>query len=368
MELTCKKNKLKEAITLCEKISGKNLSLPILGNILLTADKDGLKLVATNLEIGLEIKIDAEIKEEGVIAIPSDIINNFISNLSDDENIVLKTQEGNLSVLTSNTSTLIKCQPSEEFPLLPKPTDSGKKYKIPVNDLVLGLKSVWYSASILDIKPEIASIYIYSNEKIPIAFVATDSFRLAEKRFSYSFKGFENILVPSKNVSDILRIFDGKEGDVELISDKNQIFFIKDNVKFVSRLTEGVFPDYKQILPNSFVTDVILNKDLLINTLKTAGVFSGKLRELNFYIGSDPKSITIKSTSVEAGEHIANIQARVTGNELSMSFNHKYIFDCLQYVPSQEVILRFAGEGKPLVITGIDDSSFQYLVMPMNSL
>jgi len=239
---------------------------------------------------------------------------------------------------------------------------------MPARDFISGLKSVMYAASLLNIKPEISSVYINSDDKNTIIFAATDSFRLAEKKINQSLNDFKNILIPLKSVSEILRIFDGREGNIKLIPDKNQIMVSMDNIKFISRLTEGVFPDYRQIIPNKFTTDIIVNKDLFLNSLKMASVFSGKLNEVNIITGSDNKSLTINTVNSESGEHITNIPAKITGDELKMSFNHKYIFDCLQQIPSLDIILRFSGDGKPLIIIGVDDNSFQYLVMPMNNL
>ena len=365
MKTICLKNHLKEAVYLCEKITGKNLSLPILSNILISTEDRNLKLTATNLEIGIEVEIPAKIEKKGKVAVPANIISGFISNISGEENITLESQNQNLLISIPNSSTLIKGQVTDDFPILPK-TNEKKEIEVPVNDLISGLKSVSYAASISNIKPEISSVFIYSGQNIPLTFAATDSFRLAEKKFSYSFPEFKGMLLPQRSVAEILRIFDGRKGKIKLIFDKNQIFAILDNIKFVSRLTEGIFPDYQQIIPKKFVTDVVIDKNIFNNNLKTAAIFSGKLNELNVIVGSKNGSVAIKTSNNEAGEHMASIPAKVTGDELKMTFNHKYIFDCLPHVSSSQLLLRFSGEGKPLLITGTDDNSFQYLAMPMN--
>jgi len=141
-----------------------------------------------------------------------------------------------------------------------------------------------------------------------------------------------------------------------------------ENIKFISRLTEGVFPDYQQIVPKKFSTEAVVEKNIFLNALKTAGIFSGKLNELNIEVGADEKSLLFKAASADVGEHTNKIPAKVTGEELKMTFNNKYIFDCLTSISSSKIILKFVGEGKPLLLTGVDDNTFQYLVMPMNTL
>jgi DNA polymerase-3 subunit beta len=366
MKIICLKNHFKEAVFLCEKITGKNLSLPILSNILISTNERNLKLVATNLEIGIEVEIPAKTEKGGRVAIPANIINNFISNIPGDENITLESQNNNLLISFSNSSTLIKGHLADDFPNLPK-IENKEKTEIPVVDFISGLKSVGYASSFSNIKPEIASVFVYSGKNTPLTFVATDSFRLAEKKFNYFSENLKGVLIPQRSVSEILRIFDGRKGKLNLFFDKNQIFVSLDNVKFISRLTEGVFPDYHQIIPKKFVSDVIIEKNVFINNLKTASVFSGKLNELNIAVGSKNNSVIIKTSSSETGEHVANIPAKITGEDLKMTFNHKYIFDCLPHISSDKILLRFSGVGKPLVITGADDNSFQYIAMPMNT-
>jgi len=367
MKTICLKNHLKEAIGLCEKITGKNLSLPILNNILISSENRILRFIATNLELGIEVEVPAKIEKRGSVAVPAGVVNNFLINLSGDENITFESQNNNLLISTANSSTLIKGQSTDDFPILPK-IKIDNPVLIPVNDFISGLKSVWYACSMSSIKPEISSVFISSGKNNPLVFTATDSFRLAEKKFNYSFPELGSLLVPFRTVAETLRIFEGREGKIKLSTDKNQISIELDNIKFISRLTEGIFPDYQQIIPQKFTADVIVDKNIFTNSLKTASIFSGKLNELTIIVGSDKGSMTLKTSSADVGEHTAKIQAKATGEELKMAFNYKYIADCLPHIPSLKILLRFVGEGKPLLITGSEDTTFQYLVMPMNTL
>lgn len=365
MKILCFKKELKEAISVCERISGKNLNLPILGNIMLDAEGKDLKITATNLELGVEIIIPAKIENKGKITVPANIFNSFLSNISGNDQINLEVQNNNLIISTNNNSTLIKSQPAEDFPSLPK-LKSDNIFSIPVIDFISGFKTVFYSCALSAIKPEISSVYLYSNKTEMLTFTATDSFRLAEKKINHFFPNMGPILIPFKTVVEIIRIFDGKDGKVDILFDKNQINIKKDNLIFISRLTDGVFPDYNQIIPKKFTTDAIINKEFFINSLKISSLFSGKLNELNMVVNPEDGFFTIKTSNNESGENIAKIPAKITGESVKITFNHKYIYDCLPNIDSEEIILRFSGEGKPLLITGAQDNSFQYLVMPMS--
>ena len=365
MKILCFKKDLKEAVSICERISGKNLNLPILGNIMLDAEGKDLKITSTNLELGVEIIIPAKIENKGKITVPAGIFNSFLSNLSGSDQINLEVQNNNLIISTNNNSTLIKSQSADDFPNLPK-LKVNNIFSIPVIDFISGLKMVFYSCATSTIKPEISSVYLYSNKTNMVTFTATDSFRLAEKKINYFFDGLGPILVPFKTVVEIIRIFEGKDGKIDILFDKNQINIKKDNIIFISRLTDGIFPDYNQIIPKKFTADVIINKEFFINSLKISSLFSGKLNELNMAVNSEDGFFTIKTSNNESGENIAKIPAKITGESVKITFNHKYIYDCLPNINSEEIILRFSGEGKPLLITGAQDNTFQYLVMPMS--
>lgn len=368
MKITCLKNHLKEAISLTEKISGKNLTLPILGNILISSEDKKLKLTATNLEIGIEVEIPAKIEKTGKLAVPAGIISGFVSTIGNEEKITLETVSGNnLLIATQNSSTLIKGQPTDDFPTLPKP-ENKKEAMVSSVEFLGGLKSVWYASSLSGIKPEIASVFVSSPAGQPLIFVATDSFRLAEKKTKQPAENINPVLIPQRSVSEIMRILDGREEKIKITTDKNQIFVVLENIKFVSRVVEGVFPDYQQIVPKKFTTDVVLDKNELVGGLRAASIFSNKQNEISISTDAEGEIITLQTINSETGEHTSNISAKITGEAIRMNFNYKYILDCLPHINSSGVLMRFSGNGKPMVITGVEDSSFQYLVMPMNAL
>ncbi|PIR58083.1 MAG: DNA polymerase III subunit beta [Parcubacteria group bacterium CG10_big_fil_rev_8_21_14_0_10_38_31] len=369
MKVNCLKKHLKDSISLAEKITSKNLHLPILSSVLISAKNNQpgkIKLIATNLDLGIEINIPAKIEEEGDVAVPAGIINSFLSNFNKIDNINLESVNNNLVISTPNTSTLIKSYPIDDFPSLPTIKESNV-FSLPVKEFILGLKSVYYSASLSGIKPEISSVYINSSDKTSLVFVATDSFRLAEKRLPYKFKGFSPIIIPYRNIVEIIRVFENKEGDIDIVFDKNQIILISDNIKLISRLVDGIFPDYKQIIPEKFTTTAVVNKEELLSILKTSSIFSGRLNEVNLILHKVDNVIEVKTSSQETGEYNTTISSSITGDDLKISFNYRYVIDCLNYIDTDNVVLNFNGPNKPLVITSKNTSDFQYLVMPMNA-
>ncbi len=365
MKIECIKEKLHIAVSKAEKIASKNISLPVLSCLLFETRRNVLIIRSTNLDLGLEISIPVKVEEEGRVAVPAQVISSFLNNLSDDKNIKLETVDNVLRVYSSNSEANIKTLPVDDFPTVPM-IDEGKVCRINIKDLVSGIRSVIYSASTSSVKPELASVYVYSEDD-NFVFVATDSFRLAEKKIkSRKSVDVSGILIPFKNAADILKIVDGNDGEIEINCTKNQISFSFDGVYLVSRVIDGVFPDYKQILPKETKTSIIVLKQDLINALKLSNIFSDTFNQMNISVSVENKSLTVKTKNSNIGENVNKIDSTIEGESIEVNFNYKYIVDCLPLITSDSISLSFAGLNKPMVIRGVSDKSFTYLVMPMN--
>jgi len=368
MKLECSKESLVDSIGIAEKTTGKNLSLPILEGLFLEATKDNnLKIRATNIDLGIEISVKVKVEEEGSVVVPGNVLLSVVSSMYDSNVITLSLDGMNLNVSTPRSKTVIKALGAEDFPTLPEIGSDDSSFVINTFEFLRGMQTVWYSASTTTIKQELSSVYIYTYDK-KIYFVATDSFRLGEKMLSTKkTTTFEPILIPIKNVMEIIKVFEYLgDQDVEVKLNNNQIVFKTDKVYLTSRLIDGSFPDYKQILPKEFSTDVIVLKQDLINTLKKINIFSDKSNQVQFELLPSKKKVILKAQNKDVGETVENLEAAVTGDDLKINFNHKYISDCLQSINSDSVSLSFTGLSKPMVIKGVSDASFLYLVMPMN--
>ena len=365
MKIEGPKKKIMEVISRAEKIAGKNAALPILKCAYFEARNKMLTVKATNLDLGLEIHVPVTIKEEGSAAIPASILNSFISNLSDDSVVTLETENENLKVSTLSTSTLIKTFPIDDFPTIPTVED-GDIFTINSLSFIEGLKAVWYGAAVSSMKPELSSVYIYIKEE-EIVFVATDSFRLAEKRVRGKIsRDFGHILIPVRNIPEMIRILESADGEVEVSVSKNQLSISYENVYLVSRVVDGVFPDYKQLIPDGFKTEVTLLKQDLINSLKLASIFSDKFNQLNIKVVPKEGIFKLKMRNADIGESVNKVECSATGEDIEINVAQKYLLDSFQSLGSDSVSLQFNGLGRPVVIRSVSDKSFTYLMMPMN--
>ncbi len=366
MKTKCLKKYLQKALLLSEKISSNNPTLPILSSVLISTNKNSLIFSTTNLEMALKVSVSAKVEKEGKLALPSKLFSNLISSLPDSTEIELTSVDNNLIITTNISSTTIKGFPVEDFPILPNIKEK-QIFNISVNDFIPSLKSVYYATSNSEMKPEINSVYLKSSKGVPTTFVATDTFRLAEKIIPYNFSGFSGILIPYKSAIEILRIFENEEGDLTIKIDENNLVLQNNNIEFLTRLIDGNFLDYKQIIPTDFSNIVTIYKKDLISSLKSAAMFCGKLNEIRLKIYKDEDYIELQTNNPDLGEHVINIKGETSGDDLVSVFNYRYLVDCLSSFNSEKIVFKFDGE-KPFLITGLDDTSFRYLIMPMKNL
>ena len=320
---------------------------------------------ATNLEAGIEVRVPGEIEEKGVVAVPVGVLSQTLRAISG-EKIVFKVEEGNLVIESKGTMTLIKAIPHEEFPAL---GGAGEKKGINVSreEFMRGIQAVSYAASPSMIRPELGSVYVLIKPG-SITCVATDSFRLAEKILTgVKGKSEAELLIPLKHALELSHVLERVEGDeVVLSADESQMSVSTNNVLYMSRVVEGTFPNYKEILPKKFTTEVTVLKNDLAEMLRKARVFSGNDQHVGLHVYPKRKIFSATARSADVGEMSDSIDAAISGEDLDINFHIGYLADCLPVIESDSVTLGFAGAGKPLVVKGVSDGSFTYLVMPLN--
>lgn len=366
MKIECSKEKLSWAVGMVDRSTSKNLTLPILSNILLESDSGKLMIRATNLDVFVEVSFPCKTEKNGLVVLNASALLGFLNGVGKESNVSLEVVEGNLNIKTKSGRATIKGFNSEDFPKMIKP-EGENCLKIDSVLLAEGIKSVCYSASVSQIKPELSSVVFYSQDK-SLFFVSTDSFRLAEKNVRQnSSEQISQTIVPVKNAMEIAKIAEEfKNEEIKMLFSKGQTMIEVGGVTLISRTVDGSFPDYKQIIPKEFKTEIIILKEDLLRALKASVAFSDKFNQTVFSVSPEKKNVSIKSKSNEIGEGCVNIDAAVSGEELEISFNHKYVLDCLNFIKSDSVSISFSGDARPALVRGVSDHSFRYIVMPMN--
>jgi len=370
MKLIILKTNLKEGLSVVERIVSENNSLPILKNILLKTVNGKIKISSTNLEIGISKFIFGKIIEEGGITIPFIPLHNIISNINA-ERVSIETISGNLVVKTDNYQARIQGINEEEFPIIPKIEDTSRCLEISSAALKDALTSIMSAAQFSEIRPELSGI-LFDFQVTILKLVATDSFRLAEKTiFTNQFKtGFQNgfkVIVPLRTIQEVTRTFP-KDQTMKLYFDQHQVLFAAEDEELISRLINGQYPDYEQIIPKAIETELSVPRETFINAVRLVSSFSGKVNDIKLKVRDDGKTMEVFSSNQYLGENNYLVPVKTKGGHVdNLSFNWRYLMDGLKILSGETIIFGVNGDSKPAVLKSQEDNSYFYILMPIKA-
>jgi len=375
MKIKVFRDQLNKGLKIIERIITKSLTLPILENVLLSTEKSFFNLSATNLETSIIYKILAKIEKEGKTVVPAKLFSSYI-NLLPEEAVVLELKNKKLTIQSKNYQTFIKTLESSEFPIIPE-TAAEQSLSVNNEPFIQGISQVADIASFSQIRPEISGVYL-KFQKDSTKFVATDSFRLSEKTLYYEqpLKIKESsFIIPYKAAKELINILGEEKGKLEIYFSPNQVMFEypagvkfpQFKVQFMSRLIEGEYPNYEEIIPKQHQTEIILPRDKFLDQIKLTSLFSGKNNEIRLKADPGEGKVELFSQSPEYGENKGILSGRVTGKKVEASFNWRFLMDGILKIKSPEIIFFLNGEGDPALLKPKGDPDYLYVIMPIKT-
>lgn len=362
MKIICTKKNLHNGLTITSRVIGGGTTLPVLNNILFKTDQGRLKLSSTNLEMAINTWVGGKIEEEGEITIPARLVNDYVNNIIADK-ITVFTKDQTLHLETEKAQTHIKGLTSEEFPLIPKISESVYA-KADGKNLEAGFGEVMFAAAFSETQPEISGV-LFSFEGKTLTLVATDRYRLAEEKVALSMEVAEpkQVIVPVRTTSELKRMLLG--GTVEIFLSEGQICFKTLDTELVSRLIEGQYPDYQQIVPRNFTTETEISRQEFIQSLKAASLFAADNNNVELGLNPQNKQVVIHSQSAQVGDSEIRLDAVFTGQKNSIIFNYRYLLECLNNLPDEKIILKVIDPASPAAIVPSGRDNYLYIVMPI---
>ncbi len=366
MKFSCLQENFNSGLSAVSHLAAKNVSLPILNNVLLKAEKGSIKLLATNLEQAITTEIRGKVEQEGVFSVSARLLGETVTLLARDRvDVNLHDQE--LYITSKNTKVKIKGLQGTEYPVIPEIRD-GVEFELLEKDLKQALQQAAFAAAQDESRPEISGALIrFDNEQATV--VATDSYRLAERSVPLK-KGSENkqVILPIRTVHELLRLF--SESDAEAIVRirvaENQILFVAGETAITSRIIEGQFPDYKQIIPTNFQTAATVQSTELLNAVKTASLFCKPgVNDVIVRFDQEKKQLTVAATNSQTGESETTVAGDVTGEPNTITFNYRYLLDGLLAIGEADVVLEMNNGGTPGVLRQKSAKDYLYLIMPI---
>lgn len=368
MKVQALQENLAKGLTVASRIISGKAQLPILSNVLIKSSSLGFFIVATNLESGVRINVGAKVEEEGEITVPAKLFTEVVSNLQPGK-IELLVEEGLLKLSTATYKAAFNGIPASEFPELPVYKED-KLISLPVDDLLEAINQVVFAAAVDDTRPVLTGVLVRIEGK-NLSLVATDGYRLSLKTIELGKKIEEKILVilPAKALMEVARMIgELGEGEKELkmgfTEDRNQVVFVFPQKELFTRVIDGDFPDYQKIIPQSYNTRVLIDRESLARELKVVSIFareSSNIVKMKFKEGF----LEMSANSPQVGENKSMLEAKIEGEELEIAFNYRFLTNFLGAVSSEEVCLEFSGSLNPGIFKAVGDENFLHIIMPI---
>lgn len=375
MKFSCTRENLYQGLAITSHIGGKNANLPILSNVLLRADVGGLKLTATNLELTITCTIRGKVDQPGEYTLPSKLFSDYV-NLLPNERVDLDLLDHALSVVCEKTKTKINGLPATEFPLIP-PVTGGVRFVVPAAALDAALGQILFAVATNEARQALTGVFMHFdglNNQLILA--ATDSYRLGEKIIALGeqAEGERKAIVPARTLGELRRILSVLRDNAEIPENidieltESQIVFRYGTVELSSRTVEGVYPDYRQIIPKTTSTEVILDKGAFAQAIKRTSLFSKVgLFDVRFEINPTDNTVTLSATDVGRGENTVTVEGVVTGAANAAVLNFRYLLDGVSAMTSPKIVLKFIDAMQPCVVTPFEQpqENYLYIVMPI---
>jgi len=373
MKLSCLQDNLNQGLNIVGKAVATRTTLPITNNVLLATDQSRLKLVATNLEMAISCWIGAKVEEEGAITVPAKLLSEFINSLPNDKvDISLSPKTKTLGLKCARFEARISGVDAKDFPPIPK-IDEGITTQVEVEALRQGITQVVFAAATEESRPVLTGIdAVFDGDLLTLA--AADGFRLAVYKLPIVTPVSQRteVIIPARTLAELNRLMAEQEEAVKITvnPNKSQIVFYLKNIELVSQLVQGTFPQYSQLIPQSYTTRVVVNVAEFMRAARTASIFardgSGIVR-LVIAPGVEltPGKMTVSARSEEVGDDVGEIDASVEGEESKIAFNGKYLTDVLSVLGEAQVSLESTNPSSPGVIRPVGADNYLHVIMPM---
>jgi DNA polymerase-3 subunit beta len=366
MKLEIEQEKLTRALNIVSRVASAKTELPILNNVLFRTDGSNLVLSATNLEVAVIDYVSAKIIKSGSITIPAKLLTEFISNLPKGI-IEIEEKNSHLNIKSGNYKSTINGIDSDEFPELPV-IDEKKAvvFQVSTDTFKESIVKTIVSSSNDTTRPSLTGVY-FNTFKNSLFLAATDGYRLSEKRFIEDVKSEISAIVPSASLQEVMRSINDEINEIDILFDENQVKFRLGDIEVTSKLIDGSFPDYRQLIPKETEIKLSLNKEEFLRVTKLAGLFA--LESGGSIVLESVKKdgvLSIKSVASELGENNSDIETKINMDG-KVTLNSRFLIDGLNNLVDDEVFFGFSGKLAPCVLKNQKNDDYIHIIMPLKS-
>lgn len=366
MELTVTQENFARALSAVGRVASTKTQLPILSNILLRTDGNRLLIAATNLEIATTQYIGAKIAKPGAITVPARLISEFVSSLPK-ESIELKIVGENVHLTSGKYHSIINGVIADDFPELPTINEENSvTYSINTEEFKQAVSQTVITASSDSTRPVLTGVYWHSHNGW-VYLAATDGYRLSERRLVETTSEIAAI-IPTQTLQEVLRTIVDDSDTIDILFDESQVRFRINEAEIISRLVDGNFPDYRQLIPAKSDITAVMNKAEFTRVTKISGLFARESGgSITLTVDGDVNTVSLHSIASELGENTSELDADVSGNG-QVTLNSRYLTEALSVVDADTISFSFSGKLSPIIIKSTKkDTNYYHVIMPLKS-
>jgi DNA polymerase III subunit beta len=347
------------------RVASTRSAIQALSGVRLLASPDGSELQATDMDVGLRVPLSAEVIREGVVVLPARLILDVVRLLPDPQvSLEFRAAEQDVELVSGNATFHLRTLRVEDFPPFPEP-ESESAVELPAEAFVSTALKVASSASRDETRPVLTGILVSASDK-ELRMVATDSYRLSVKETALESalsSGFE-VNVPARALQELARVAGHVEEEQLRVSVRqNQILFELGGVTLSSRLIDGQFPNYRQLLPEAFEHELRVASPELTDVVRRISLLAQKNAPLR--LSFKPGEVTISAQTPDIGEALESLPVPFQGEPLEIGFNPEFLRAGLEAIEDADVVVKLISPLRPGLIESGDDSRFRYLIMPI---
>lgn len=369
MKYICTQENLARGLSIVGHLANKSVTLPILSHVLIKLDGKTIKLQTTNLELAVTTQLRGKVESDGDFTVPAKLFADFVTLLPNDH-VECAVENNSLDIFCKNVRTQIRGIAASEFPLIPAVTPITT-ITVKADDMRAALQQVVFAASPSETRPEISGILFSWNGAGTLILAATDSYRLSERQTPAQGSGAANdVIVPAKTAHELLRVLgllEEGEDSIEIAIGENQVGFSSGGTSVTSRVIEGRYPDYKQIIPTKSAEGILIDRLALARACRSAGLFSRNgLNDVQLRVNKSNGTLTVVGRDAQTGEQTIDVPCAVGSDDAMVTLNYRYLLDGLNAMTNDRVALQVTDSSSAVIMRPDDpNDGYLYIVMPI---
>lgn len=373
MQFSCNQDTFAKYLNIVSRVVNSKPGLPILNNILFEAKNGKVHLTATDLEIGINTWIGADVQIDGKVTIPAKQLAEFVNSIPS-EKVDVSLDKQMITVSTVNNNAEFHTIPSDDYPNVVSVEKEKPILTLSQSELLKSVKRVAFAAATDDVKPVLTGVRIEIEGK-SVSFVAADGLRLSKQTLKMKSEATKdmNLLVPVKALQELAYVVsevgveDSDTISVYVVEDRNQVVFRFGDVDIVSRLIDGAYPEYKQIIPTGYKTNVVAKKEDFSSALKITNIIARSVLGNKIILDLNPKDnvATLSASQSEVGSNRSTFKGVMEGDSLKIAFSARFLGDMFNNIDGEDLVFECTESVKPGVFKIKGDDDFIHLIMPM---